>query len=291
MTQRRALPRFAPLTFRAWFAGRPQRNARARKGRVVLWPDTFTNTFHPEVGVAAVQLLERAGFDVALPSARVCCGRPLYDYGMLSLARRYLGRCLDTLELELAAGTPVVGLEPSCVAVFKDELGKLMPDDVRARRLAASTSHLAEFLRANGMTPPARTGRALLWGHCHQKATGGLDADRALLEDSGLQVDVVSGGCCGLAGSWGFESGHYDISVACGDHALLPAVRNAPPGTLVVANGFSCRTQIEQETSAYAVHLAQVLVPTARRPKPTLLRRVARAATVAVPVALAAGRR
>jgi FAD/FMN-containing dehydrogenase/Fe-S oxidoreductase len=256
MTQHRALPKFAPETFRSWFRARgPSHGTR----RVVLWPDTFTNAFHPEAGVAAVELLECAGFEVVVPAGHVCCGRPLYDYGMLKLARRYLLRCLDALSVELARGTPIVGLEPSCVAVFKDELPKLMPEDVRAARLAASTYHFADFLLRNDIRPPRRQGSALLWGHCHQKATGGIDADRDLLGSAGFEVELVKGGCCGLAGSWGFEAGHYDVSVACGEHALLPAVRTAADDTQIVANGFSCRTQIEQLTQRRPVHLAEVL--------------------------------
>ena len=288
MTQRRALPKIAPLTFRTWFELR----GRSRgERRVVLWPDTFTNRFHPEVGVAAVLLLERSGFEVVLPEGYVCCGRPLYDYGMLTLARRYLLRCLDALAVELAAGTPIVGLEPSCVAVFKDELPKLMPDDVRAMRLAASTYHVAEFLRRHGVQPPQRDGRAILWGHCHQKATGGIDADREVLAAAGMDVAVVRGGCCGLAGSWGFEAGHYDVSVACGEHALLPAVRGASSDTTIVADGFSCRTQIEQQTGRRVLHLAQALIPSAPRPRAGVGRRAVRAAALAVPVAVVAARR
>ena len=288
MTQHRALPKFAPVTFRSWFAGRPRSRG---KRRVVLWPDTFTNAFHPEAGVAAVELLEGAGFEVVLPEGRLCCGRPLYDYGLLDLARRYASGCLDALSVELASATPIVGLEPSCVAVFKDELTKLMPDDVRAARVAASTYHLAEFLLREDVVPPRRGGRALLWGHCHQKATGGIDADEELLAAAGVDVDVVRGGCCGLAGSWGFEADHYDVSVACGEHALLPAVRAALPETTVVANGFSCRTQVEQLTQRRALHLTQALVPTAARPRAGAGRRLARGAALAVPVALLAARR
>ncbi len=288
MTQHRALPKFAPRTFRSWFAARnPSRGTR----RVVLWPDTFTNAFHPEAGVAAVELLERSGFEVVLPEGHVCCGRPLYDYGFLDLARLYLQRCLDTLSVELAAGTAIVGLEPSCVAVFKDELTKLMPEDVRAARLAASTYHFADFLLRNEVKPPKREGRALLWGHCHQKATGGIDADQELLRTAGMEVETVRGGCCGLAGSWGFESGHYDVSVACGEHALLPMVRDSKADVKIVANGFSCRTQIEQETGRTAVHIAQALVPSARRPRAGARHRLIRTAALAVPVAVLAARR
>jgi len=288
ITQRRALPRFAPVTFRSWFSAR---GSRRRARQVVLWPDTFTNAFHPDVGVAAVELLERAGFEVLVPAGHVCCGRPLYDYGMLRLARRYLRRCLASLAPALERGLPIVGLEPSCTAVFKDELPKLLADDVRAHRVAAATFHLAEFLESEDVTPPVRAGRALLWGHCHQKATGGVDADVRVLRAARYDVELVSGGCCGLAGSWGFEAAHFDVSVACGEHALLPTVRGADAATAVVANGFSCRTQIEQLTDRHAVHLAQVLLPHVERPRAGTTRRLSRAAGIAAPVALALARR
>ena len=228
---------------------------------MILWPDTFNNYFHTDVGVAAVEGLEAAGYRVVLPQGHVCCGRPLYDYGFLDLAKRYLRRTLDLLRDDIRAGVPVVGIEPSCLAVFKDELPKLLPHDDDAERLRRNAFHYSEFLKE----PRARScrrwrGKALLWGHCHHKATGGIDPERELLEQAGLEVEEVTGGCCGLAGSWGFEAGHYDISMQAGEHALLPAVREAAPETLIVADGFSCKTQIEQGgTGRRALHLAQVL--------------------------------
>ena len=181
-----------------------------------------------------------------MPEGHVCCGRPLYDYGFLDLAERYLQRTLDVLRDEIRAGTPVVGMEPSCLAVFKDELTGMLPHDDDAGRLARQAMHFAEFLEQHEIAVPQLEREALLWGHCHHKATGGIDPEQALLERMGVDVRQVSGGCCGLAGSWGFEAGHHDVSMQVGEQALLPAVRDAPTTTLVVADGFSCKTQIEQ---------------------------------------------
>ena len=291
MSREREIPAFAPLTLQDWFAERGERNAGAP--RVLLWPDTFTNHFHTEVGVAAAEALEAAGCQVVIPQGQVCCGRPLYDYGFLSLAERYLRRSLAQLGEELRRGTPIVGIEPSCVAVFKDELPKLLPHDDDARRLSGTVRHLGEFLRERGLEPPHLAGKALLWGHCHHKATGGLDPDRALLESMGLEVEEVSGGCCGLAGSWGFEADHYELSMKAGEHALLPSVREAGSGTLVVANGFSCRTQVEHGARRRALHLAEVLKlardgELAQQPAPSTARRARRAAGLGAAVAVAA---
>ena len=256
-TPRRRLPTLAPRSLQDWFAARTPAN---RGGpRVVLWPDTFTNRFHVDAGRAAVGVLEGAGLEVVMPEGPVCCGRPLYDYGLLGSAERYLRRSLDALRTEVRRGTPVVGLEPSCTAVFKDELAKLLPHDDDGARLRANVFHFAEFLAARDLDVGRRGGDAVLWGHCHQKATGGIGADRQVLEAMGLDVEVLTGGCCGLAGSWGFEAGHHDLSMAIGEQALLPAVRRASPATLVVADGFSCRTQIGHGTQRRARHLAEVV--------------------------------
>ena len=257
--RRRALPSFAPLTLQQWFAARGGTvNPDGR--RVVLFPDTFNNHLHTDVGVACVEAIEAAGWQVVMPSGHVCCGRPLYDYGFLDTAERYLHHVLSVLRSEIRAGTPIVGMEPSCLAVFKDELGKLLPHDDDAQRLARNAYHFAEFFTTFDITPPSLAGEALLWGHCHHRATGGIDPERKLLEQMGVSVNPLTGGCCGLAGSWGFEKGKYDISLDCGEQALLPAVRSADPATLVVANGFSCKTQIEQAgTGRRALHVAQVM--------------------------------
>jgi Fe-S oxidoreductase len=260
ISPRRDIPPFSPVTLQAWFARRDDRNATGR--RVVLWPDTFTNYFHSEVGVAAVEALEAAGFRVTMPTLHVCCGRPLYDFGMLDLARRYLERVVHELGDDIRDGVPVIGVEPSCVATFKDELPKMLPHDENARRLAKQTYHFADFLdqQAERWEPPRLDRKALLHGHCHHHATGGLRGEQKLLERMGVEVEALDSGCCGMAGSFGFVDEHYDVSMACGERVLLPKVREASPDTLVVADGFSCRTQIEQgDTGRRALHVAQVL--------------------------------
>jgi FAD/FMN-containing dehydrogenase/Fe-S oxidoreductase len=257
IAQQREVPKFAGQTLQQWFRERGE-SRKPHSRTVVLFPDTFNNHFHPQVGRAAVEVLEAAGWRVLMPQGHVCCGRPLYDYGFLDLAERYLRRSLRELRQWYRAGIPIVGLEPSCVAVFKDELGKLLPHDDDARRLAESVCHFADLL--DGWEPPPLGGRALLWGHCHQKATGGVDADRAVLERMGVEVETLQAGCCGLAGSWGFEAGHYELSRAIGEQGLLPKVRALPQDELVIANGFSCKTQIEQgDTGRQALHLAEAV--------------------------------
>jgi Fe-S oxidoreductase len=287
--RRRPLPTFAPMTLQQWFSGRPVVNAGGQ--RVVLFPDTFNNRLHTDVGAACVEAIEAAGWRVIMPAGHICCGRPLYDYGFLDVAERYLRDVLSQLRDEIRAGTPIVGMEPSCLAVFKDELPKLLPHDDDADRLVRNSYHFAEFLTKFDVELPTMSGaQALLWGHCHQRATGGVEADQQVLEKMGVDVQPVSGGCCGLAGSWGFEQGKYDISMDCGEQALLPAIRKNP-GALVVANGFSCQTQISDAGAATPLHLAQVMAMAngsgesgapPDRPEPTS--RV-RAARVGVPVA------
>jgi FAD/FMN-containing dehydrogenase/Fe-S oxidoreductase len=252
----RTLPTFAQRTFRDWFAARER---RAEGVRLLLWPDTFTNFLQPEIGQAAVEVLEAAGFRVEIPRKILCCGRPLYDFGMLDLARRQLRRVLDALRPEIAAGVPVVGLEPSCVAVFRDELVNLFPEDETARRLSAQTFTLSELLLRAGFEPPKIEAKAIVQAHCHHSAVMGLDADRALLGRLGVDFQILDSGCCGMAGAFGFERDHYEVSVACGERVLLPAVRESDPETLILADGFSCREQIAQATGRKALHLAQVV--------------------------------
>jgi Fe-S oxidoreductase len=294
--KRRPLPAFAPMTLQQWFR---QRGGPANPtGRpVVLFPDTFNNYLHADVGVACVEALEAAGWRVIMPPRHVCCGRPLYDYGFLDSAQRYLGRVLDELRPYVRDDIPVVGMEPSCLAVFKDELHRMLPHDDDAARLARNAHHFGEFFTAFGVQPPQVRGRALLWGHCHHRATGGISAEQELLQQAGLDVTELKGGCCGLAGSWGFEKGKYDISMDCGEQALLPAVRDAPDGTLIVADGFSCKTQIAHARAGkQALHTGQVLAMAAKapgadvssqpvpcQPVPSAGQRAARTMAVAVP--------
>ncbi|HEU5439032.1 MAG TPA: heterodisulfide reductase-related iron-sulfur binding cluster, partial [Ktedonobacterales bacterium] len=211
--------------------------------------------------LAAVEVLEAAGMRVVLPDVSLCCGRPLYDFGMLALAQRLLRQILDTLRPDIQAGVPVVGLEPSCVAVFRDELLQLFPQDADAQRLSAQTFLLSEYLTRVGYTPPKLQGaaRAVVHGHCHHKAVLGMGAEERLLRALGLDYTLLDSGCCGMAGAFGFERDHYDVSIACGERVLLPAVRAADAETLIVSDGFSCREQIAQTTDRRALHLAEVL--------------------------------
>ncbi|OBH18372.1 FAD-binding and (Fe-S)-binding domain-containing protein [Mycolicibacter sinensis] len=253
----RPLPTFAPMTLQQWFAARPVVNSGGP--RVILFPDTFNNHLHTDVGVACVEAIEAAGWQVLMPRGHICCGRPLYDYGFLDVAKHYLLDVLSALRDEIRDDTPVVGMEPSCLAVFKDELPKLLPHDDDAERLVRNSYHFAEFFaKFDVEVPKTSRVRALLWGHCHQRATGGVSADQQVLQKMGVDVEPVSGGCCGLAGSFGFEEGKYQISMDCGEQALFPAIRQNPDA-MVVADGFSCQTQLSDAGAASALHLGQLM--------------------------------
>jgi FAD/FMN-containing dehydrogenase/Fe-S oxidoreductase len=256
----RRLPPFAPQSFQQWF--RQHRRNNPAGPPVVLWPDTFNNYFHPDTAIAAVEVLEDAGFLVKVPQSDMCCGRPLYDYGFLDMAQRWLLQILRTMRHEIQSGTPFVVLEPSCCAVFRDELTNLFPNNEDAQRLRGQTFLLSELLqqRAPHYQIPRLDRKALVHGHCHHRAIMGLTDEEKVLERLGLRFKVPESGCCGMAGAFGFERGdHYDVSVACGERVLLPAVRQASEDTLIVADGFSCREQISQTTQREALHLAQVL--------------------------------
>jgi FAD/FMN-containing dehydrogenase/Fe-S oxidoreductase len=257
--RQRRIPAFAPQTFKSWF--RRHRPRHPDGPIVVLWPDTFNNYFLPNTAKAAVDVLETAGFRVELPQGNLCCGRPLYDFGMLDRAEDLLLQILDALALEIEAGVPIVGLEPSCVAVFRDELCNLFPNDERARRLSRQTFLLSEFLENyKDLIPLSRLERkAIVHGHCHHKSVLKMNAEEAVLSRMGLDCQTPSPGCCGMAGSFGFEDDKYDVSMAIGELELLPAVRKAPPDWFVIANGFSCREQIAQGTDRQALHLSEVL--------------------------------
>ncbi len=255
----RALPKFARQTFRSWFRHRPP--GKAAGSPVILWPDTFNNYFHPEVAAAAAEVLEDAGFQVLVPEALLCCGRPLYDFGMLERAKGFLRRTLAALRGPIEQGIPMVGLEPSCVAVFRDEMADLLPHDEDAKRLRGQTFTLAEFLQKKALhySPPRLNGTALVHAHCHQKAVLGVDDEEELLRKMGLNATFLDDGCCGMAGSFGFVPSKYEISMKVGDAGVLPKVRQAANNTLIVADGFSCKTQISQATHRHALHVAQVL--------------------------------
>ncbi|MGH2461219.1 MAG: FAD-linked oxidase C-terminal domain-containing protein [Chloroflexota bacterium] len=256
---RRRIPAFAAHTFKDWFRERGARNPD--KPPVILWPDTFNNYFFPGTAIAAVAVLEAAGFQVVVPAQNLCCGRPVYDFGMLDRGKLLLQQIIRALRPHIRAGVPLVGLEPSCVAVFRDELINLFPHDEDAIRLSRQSFLLSEFLadHAPGYQPPPLRRTALVHGHCHHKALMGMGAETTLLERMGLDFRVLDSGCCGMAGAFGFEKSHYDVSIGAGERVLLPAVRAAAPETLIITDGFSCREQIAQTTDRQALHLAEVL--------------------------------
>jgi Fe-S oxidoreductase len=282
MPAQRRIPRLAPQTFKQWWekrcservgaSGSPALDGRVARphadsgelrenGRVLLWADTFNNHFLPSTAKAAAEVLEAAGFEVRVPRAHLCCGRPLYDVGMLDRAKALLLQIMDELLPEIESGTPIVVLEPSCAAVFRDELANLFPADERAQALSKQVFLLSEFLeqRAQTFAIPKLARRALVHGHCHHKAIMKMTAEEAVLDRMGIQFTAPAPGCCGMAGAFGFERDKYEISKAIGELELLPAVRSAPTDWLIVADGFSCREQIAQETDRHALHLAEVL--------------------------------
>ena len=261
----RDLPRLAATTFRRWAQQHgvpgPGTEAHGASERaVILWADTFNNYFHPDAAVAAFEVLAHAGFDVSVPGGHLCCGRPLYDFGMLDRAKTYLRAVMEALGPQIDAGLPMVVLEPSCASVFRDELRNLFPDDPRAERLRRQTFVLSEFLTARAPEyAPRLSRRILLHGHCHQKALMKMDHEVALLQKIGAELQVPDAGCCGMAGPFGFAAETIDVSKAIGERVLLPAVRGASEDTLIVADGFSCQEQIAQLTGRRAIHLAQAL--------------------------------
>ncbi|MCU1272065.1 MAG: FAD-binding oxidoreductase [Acidobacteriaceae bacterium] len=261
IAHQRRIPRFANQSFRSWFEKRKRKPTSASAPQVLLWPDTFNNYFHPETAVAAVEVLEAAGFAVQLPKRNVCCGRPLYDFGMLDRAKRLLLRTLATLDHEIAESIPIVVLEPSCASVFRDEMLNLFPDDPRAQKLAHQVMLLGEFLdeNANGFPLPAMGRKALVHGHCHHKSVMKMRGEESVLQRLGVDYQMPAPGCCGMAGAFGFEKDKYQTSIAIGELELLPAVRSAPADWLIVADGFSCREQIQQCTGRNALHLAEVV--------------------------------
>jgi FAD/FMN-containing dehydrogenase/Fe-S oxidoreductase len=267
--RRRPLPAFAGQSFRRWFTSRP-RPAGAGAGKpVLLWADTFTNAFSPEVGQAAVRVLEAAGYDVRITSRQVCCGLTWISTGQLDGARRQLRRTLRELGPALDEGIPVVGLEPSCAAALRADAAELLPREPRAAALGAAVKTLAELLRStDGWAPPDLSDvTGVAQPHCHQHAVMGWDADAALLAAAGARVGAV-GGCCGLAGNFGVERGHYDVSAAVAETALLPAVRAAGQDATVLADGFSCRTQLDQLAAVRGTHLAELLASRLDRSSP-----------------------
>jgi FAD/FMN-containing dehydrogenase/Fe-S oxidoreductase len=265
--RRRGLPPVATERFRTWFAGHhaeaeravDARGTAAPHGPVLLWLDEFTEFFAPQVARATTLVLERAGYRVRIPPGPVRCPVSWISTGQLGTARRQLRRSLRMVATELDSGIPVVGLEPSCTAVLRDELTELV-DTPDARRLADRALTLAELLeRTPGWSPPSLDGlRVVAQPHCHQRSVLGWQADARILAAAGAQVDQVAG-CCGMAGNFGMERGHYAVSVAIAEQHLLPAVHAAGPGAVILADGFSCRTQVGDLAGRAPVHLAELL--------------------------------
>lgn len=282
MAPERKIPRFAKQTFQQWFkrrvdsppvtAGNDGRDGSSSAsvfpsssptasggGSILLWPDTFTNHFNPEIGQASVAVLEHYGYRVIVPDTPICCGRPLYDFGFLKQAKCQLQAILNLLKPDLEAGLPLIVLEPSCASVFRDEAVNFFPKDALAQRLKNQTVLLSEFLLNEDVTFPAASSSALLQTHCHQKSVLTASADREVLKRLGVTTSEPESGCCGMAGAFGFEPDHVALSKTLGERALLPAIRQADATMAIVADGFSCREQISQGAGRKAVHLAEVL--------------------------------
>jgi Fe-S oxidoreductase len=260
----RMLPRVASETFAEWF----EREAVKRGGRgdgreVVLLADTFTNYFEPDVGKAAAEVLWAGGFKVVIPPEDICCGRPLYDQGMLRRAKRKLVHAMTVLRPFVDRGVPIVGLEPSCILTFRDELPSLFSQDPLAQPFPRAVFTFDELVEAypDKLAALKLPARALVHGHCHHKSLVGMEHETAVLgRVEGLEFNVLDSGCCGMAGAFGYEDEHFEISRKIGERVLLPAARESAPDTVIIADGFSCRAQIRQFCKGRRpLHLAQVL--------------------------------
>jgi FAD/FMN-containing dehydrogenase/Fe-S oxidoreductase len=271
ISQERRLPAFATQTFKSWFYERV--DAKKTGPVVLLWPDTFNNFMRPQVAQAAVVVLEDAGFQVRLPEGLLCCGRPLYDYGWLDAAKAQLTQILDAMRPAIREGLPLIGLEPSCTAVFRDEMTELLPYDQDAVRLRQQTFLLSEWLVKSGYRPKQLARKALVQKHCHHTAVMKFNAEEEMLKRLGLDYSIPDSGCCGMAGSFGFEADHYAVSRKIGERVILPEVRRAAEETLILADGFSCREQIDDLTGREPLHLAEVLALAIREGTAPLERR------------------
>jgi Fe-S oxidoreductase len=260
----REAPVFAQQSFLQWWQERGTAEPDPTDARtVVLWPDTFSTYFHPHVAISAVRVLEDAGFLVAVPTEAVCCGLTWISIGQLATAKRVLTRTVAALRPWIEAGTPIIGLEPSCTAVFRADALELLPEDQNVQRLAKQFRTFSEHLVNHApreWRPPQLIRAATVQTHCHQHAVMKYDADEELMRRAGIDADVLDTGCCGLAGNFGFERTHYDLSMKIAEQGVLPAVRNTAPDALILADGFSCRTQIDQaDTGRRTMHLAEAL--------------------------------
>ncbi len=274
--QKRDIPKFAKQTFKKWFMDRPLLDVREPiihpnpkeptpliTKQVVVWADTFNNYFRVETAKAAVRVIEEAGFTVKVYRQDLCCGRPLYDWGMLARARNYLEEILHVVGPDISAGIPMVVLEPSCASVFRDELHGLMPEREDAKRLAENTYLLSEFLQKFAPNFKVRTQGSAPEGivqlHCHHHAVFGKDSERDTIAQARVEAELLDIGCCGMAGAFGFEQDKYDVSMAIAGQKLLPKIQETPEDHLIIADGFSCREQIEQATGRKTYHIAEVL--------------------------------
>jgi Fe-S oxidoreductase len=259
IAQERQIPRFAEVPFTDWY--RRRRRAPSGDGRVVLWPDTFNNYFRPQTAIAATHVLEELGFKVAIPDRPLCCGRPLYDWGMLDAARALWRETMTSLRSEIERGTPIIGLEPACVSAFHDELPGLFAADAHAQKLSKQTFFFSDFLEkyAPYASMPHTPQQAVVQIHCHHHAVIKPDAERALLDRLGLCYELLPSGCCGMAGSFGFEADKYQVSMTAAERVLLPRLRAAEANVAVLANGFSCREQIEQAVGRNTLHIAELV--------------------------------
>ena len=249
------MPRFS-RSFRRQFRPSPKGG-----DLVILWPDTFNNYLRPRTAMSAARLLEAAGFQVSLPAKPLCWGGPLYDWGYLDAAKKLWEETFATLKDAIAEDIPVIGLEPACTSAFKDELPALFPSREEAAKLSSQVVHITDFVSAHfdRFSKPEKGGRALVQAHCHHHAVIGFDSELQLLDRLGVSVDRPPQGCCRMAGAFGFASETPDLSRAIGERVLLPAVREAPADTIILADGFSCREQIEQGTGRATLHIAELM--------------------------------
>lgn len=253
----RDFPRYATNTFRQWFEKRERKQAGAPQ--VLLWPDTFNNHFFPETLQATTRVLEDAGYEVCLPDRSLCCALPLFAEGMLTLAKSQLGKTLDGLSYAVEHNLPVVGLEPACIASFRDELPELFPNDKRAHYLAEHTYLFSEFLVNENYDPPQLPRRALVHIHCHHHASLNVEAECELLKQMHIDYQMAPSTCCGMAGSFGFKRDNYEVSQTIAEHKLIPAVNATNKDQLIITNGFSCREQIFQNTGRTTLTLPEVM--------------------------------
>ncbi|MEK7784538.1 MAG: heterodisulfide reductase-related iron-sulfur binding cluster, partial [Chloroflexota bacterium] len=279
LSRHRTLPKFASRTFRQQFSPSPERQLRSaaqephrgasrrgQGGEVVLFDDTFTNYNHPAIGLAAVKVLAAAGYRPTLVP-KVCCGRPMISKGLLEQARQNTKRNVEVLAPYAERGVPIVGLEPSCLLTLRDEYLDLLPDDPRAKLVAQNSFLIEEFItaRADEFAPLFQSPReasnlhVLFHAHCYQKSLTGTDALRDMLRLTGAEVSEIPSGCCGMAGSFGYEAEHYELSLKIGEERLFPAVRAADANTIIAASGVSCRHQIEAGTNRKTKHPIEVL--------------------------------